>query len=440
MNELYWLNPNYRFRQESWGGYAWGGGYTDSFQIGKDAFQSIKYISKCYPEGISVVELAKELELPKKITQKWCNKSYQKGILIKENLGPPQKVIEKDFLVPYSLSAPRSIFLEITSKCNLKCNHCYTSSHPNANLEIETEEVKSLLSTAYNYGVYNLAFGGGEPLMRDDILKLARISKNIGYTLGISTNGLLLNDKISKKFSNVGVDYLLVSLDGPTPDIHAQLRGKGTFKSTCQGIRAATSNGLKVTINYVLHKNNWQFMNDMIKLANDLEASKVRFMRLIKAGRASDNYENLALNSNEYSQIINKMINLLKKDTPVEVGIDECFIGLHDYGIYERPARTSWLPEKYLGCVAGRSQLFIDAEGNCFPCGYLRENKFNGGNIRNSNLSEIWEGNAFDALRKITDLDEKCNKCNNLVRCSGGCRAAAYFDESLKAPDPLCWK
>lgn len=80
-----------------------------------------------------------------------------------------------------------------------------------------------------------LIFAGGEPLTTDITLELARFAKNKGNNLGLLTNGTLINENNAQKIADL-FDVIQISIDGTTPKIHDEQRGKGSFQATTKAI------------------------------------------------------------------------------------------------------------------------------------------------------------------------------------------------------------
>lgn len=64
------------------------------------------------------------------------------------------------------------IWLEVTNSCNLKCNHCYASSGPDADRssELPTSDWITIIDDAISYGVKKITFIGGEPTIRLELV------------------------------------------------------------------------------------------------------------------------------------------------------------------------------------------------------------------------------------------------------------------------------
>ena len=157
-------------------------------------------------------------------------------------------------------------------KCNLKCIHCYSS---NKKSELTTNEIFKIIENLYETGVGLIDFGGGEPLLRDDIFDILSYSKDVGLYTSITTNGTLLNKESIKHLKNLNIDHICISLDGFKPETHDYIRNKkGTYDNVINGIKNCKSAGIDTQISTVIMKKNF---NELIKhleetMGNSLKA------------------------------------------------------------------------------------------------------------------------------------------------------------------------
>lgn len=77
------------------------------------------------------------------------------------------------------------LWLELTNRCNLRCVHCYTDSHPGSGHRdrLTTEDLESVLRQAYALGCRSVQFIGGEPQLYRDFRRLLGTASDIGFTL-----------------------------------------------------------------------------------------------------------------------------------------------------------------------------------------------------------------------------------------------------------------
>ncbi|MFM8552355.1 MAG: radical SAM protein, partial [Nitrospiraceae bacterium] len=102
---------------------------------------------------------------------------------------------------------PFLIALNLTQRCNLKCDHCYldaTTKAGGGSDELTTEECFRLIDqiAEVNRGCL-LVITGGEPLTRPDILDIARHAVGLGFMVVFGTNGMLINDRMAKELVEI---------------------------------------------------------------------------------------------------------------------------------------------------------------------------------------------------------------------------------------------
>lgn len=124
---------------------------------------------------------------------------------------------------------PYLLALNLTKRCNLKCDHCYldaTTKAAGGDDELSTEECFKLIDqiAEVNKGCL-IVITGGEPLVRPDILDIARHAVKQGFMVVFGTNGMLINDQMAKSLVEIGVMGMGISIDSLDPQKHNQFRG-----------------------------------------------------------------------------------------------------------------------------------------------------------------------------------------------------------------------
>ena len=136
----------------------------------------------------------------------------------------------------WPLSAPINVTWEITRRCNLNCIHCLSSSSTESADELSFEESRSIVDQLAVLKVFEINFGGGEPLLKDYFLPLLHYIHSKSMVTCISTNGTVLTDEALECFTGNRLVNIQVSLDGATPEVNDRIRGEGTFKRIIKGI------------------------------------------------------------------------------------------------------------------------------------------------------------------------------------------------------------
>jgi MoaA/NifB/PqqE/SkfB family radical SAM enzyme len=138
-------------------------------------------------------------------------------------------------------------------------------SSPDSSIEQE----KAILKQVYNSGACGIAFEGGEPLLRNDLVEILAFSRSLPLHTSLISNGTLLESRIDEIAPYInGVIY--VSLDG-LEKTHDAIRGvSGCFKKAIRGIKVAAQK-VPVTINTTIMGENLHEIEDMVKLAKELD-------------------------------------------------------------------------------------------------------------------------------------------------------------------------
>ena len=86
----------------------------------------------------------------------------------------------------------------ITSNCPLKCKMCtfWHNKHEDPSLDL----VKHWIREMADFGIKEIALGGGEPFIRKDLEDIVQEIKSHGIICGVTTSGLLINEKSFPSF------------------------------------------------------------------------------------------------------------------------------------------------------------------------------------------------------------------------------------------------
>ncbi len=322
----------------------------------------------------------------------------------------------------WPLSAPVNITWEITHKCNLKCVHCLSSSSVESPGELDEAECRAIVDQLAALKVFEINFGGGEPLLKDYFLPLLRYIHTKGIVTCISTNGTVLTDEAIELFTDNPLVNVQVSLDGATPEVNDRIRGQGTFFRIIKGIERLAGRNFPLSINTVVTSLNFMQLSLLKKMASSYGAS-LRVSRFRPSGRARESWEMLKLNAEQ----LRALADWLGDDPSILTG--DSFFSISQDG------------RRNLGldmCGACKMTCCIDPCGSVYPCAFMQESEFCGGSLRNASFKDIWDNSvAFNYFRKLEP--EACRKCPRFDNCRGGCPAVAYFvSRDLNSADPEC--
>jgi len=197
---------------------------------------------------------------------------------------------------------------KLTYKCNLRCKMCPFWKRSSKDSSVERE--KAILKQIYDSGVSGIAFEGGEPLLRKDLVEILTFSRSLPLQTSLVTNGTLLESRIDEIASYInGVIY--VSLDG-MEKTHDTIRGvNGCFRKAIRGITASNKKA-PVTINTTIMEENLHEIEDMVKLAKELHTGIS-----VAVAHAYYNANVSAPTADEIAKTAKKLIEMKKKDYPI---------------------------------------------------------------------------------------------------------------------------
>lgn len=343
-----------------------------------------------------------------------------------------------------------------TRSCNLRCVHCYTDSESKKyEGELSTDEAKLMIEDLAQFGVPVLLFSGGEPLIRPDIFVLVRYAHNLGIKPGISTNGTLITQDVSRILRDIGELYIGISLDG-IGEVNDYFRGKkGAFNRAVEGIRNAKEFGHRVSLRLTLTKHNFQNLHQIFDFIEVEGIQRACFYHLVYAGRGR-NISGDDLSHQETREaldiIIERASDFAKRQLDVEVltvdnHADAAYMYLKLKLISKEPERAQklWDIQRKNGGGLYSSGVGI---GNVDFCGNVHADQFwmyhSFGNVRQRAFSQIWMDTSEPLMAALKDkrayIKGRCASCKFLDICGGASRVRADFVYNDPwASDPACY-
>lgn len=323
---------------------------------------------------------------------------------------------------------PYIVSWNLTKRCNLSCPHCYIEALNAPSNELTGSEAKFVIDElSYLNSKLMLVLSGGEPMLRRDIFDIVEYSSLAGFITVIGSNGTLLTRENIGLLKEAGLKGMGISIDAAAPGSHDAFRGmSGAWELSVSALRSAREAGLETQLDVTLSDRNWREIDSLVELGAGLGARAVNFFFLVCTGRAMKTN----ISTENYDAALKYIARLSKRERRLMVRArcaPHVYRMLHDEGFP--------LPGGTRGCLAGRSYMRIDPEGNVTPCPYM---PLTIGNIRERSLSSIWENSPV--LRELRGgaYKGRCGICAFGEIC-GGCRARALAERGdLMEEDPLC--
>jgi radical SAM protein with 4Fe4S-binding SPASM domain len=331
---------------------------------------------------------------------------------------------------------PFLVFWEITRACALACQHCRAEAQPRRHPdELDEKEAIHLVEQLAALAPPMLILTGGDPLMRRDVLSIARRATDFGMRVGLSPSGTqrLMNFDFAA-IRDAGIDRISLSLDGATEESHDRFRGvKGTFARTLKAVEMANDVGLSVQINTTLTRSNLHEFPDFKRLMFQLRPAMWSVFVLVPTGRAGIDE---IPDPDDLERIFEEMADLVG-NAPFAIKTTE---GHHFRRVLIQRGKGGDAGRRGmrspLGIRDGRGVMFISHTGVVSPSGFL---PIDCGNVRDRHPATIYrEHPLFVSLRDSDALGGKCGRCEFRKIC-GGSRARAYgVTGDPFAEDPAC--
>ncbi len=326
-----------------------------------------------------------------------------------------------------------SLFLEITLRCNARCEHCGSSCGDEIPKdEISKEDLmKALKEIDEKYGAETvfLIVTGGEPLVRKDAFEIIDYALKLGYHWGMTTNGILIDEKMVQKLKKTKIESISISLDGLKSTHESFRRVPGSFDKIMKAIDLLkdvdTLRYLQITT--VANKKNLLELEDVYKLLLEKGIKEWRVMCVDPIGRATDN-DDILLDKDGLLYMFN-FIREKRLEGKMNVTYDcSHYLGLEYEGI---------LRDHPFICGAGLFVASILANGDICVCPNVRRKELVQGNIKTDSFVDVWE-NRFEQFRgKRITTNSKCKKCKSYKYCRGDSFHTWNFDD--KKPN-MCMK
>lgn len=326
----------------------------------------------------------------------------------------------------YTKPILHDLFLEVTSRCNAKCEHCGSScGYEIPEYEISAEDIeKVLLSVSQKYDATQILLNvtGGEPLMRKDLFDVMAYANNLGYPWGMTTNGMLINDDIIQKMIDTNMQTISISLDGLKETHESFRKVPNSFDKIITNIQKLQKvPSIKVVqVTTVANKKNLHELEALYQL---MLALKVKYWRVVNVdpiGRAKNN-KDILLEPKDYYYLWN-FIKEKRAENLIKV----------DYGCshYLDIDLEKEIRDNYFICATGIYVGSILSNGDIFVCPNVpRRKEFIQGNIKNDDFVAVWE-NKFQVFRsERRTYCSKCEGCSKWQYCLGDSFHTFNFDE-----------
>lgn len=290
---------------------------------------------------------------------------------------------------------PKIIQIEITNRCNFNCKMC-----PRRFLGVEYKDMSfELFKKIINQlkGVYEIVLTGwGEPFIHPQIIEMLKYCSDFGFKTRLTTNGALLNDNMSDRIIESGLDKITFSIDSLNGNEFGHL-----IESQIENIKnlARKEKRPEIIIQTTIHKNKENDIFEIIKFAKEIKAQKINLVRLDT--RFNPNL--IRPDFNQEKEIVEKAV---EKGDKIGVKV-ECFHHSLSRGLLRKIFKLSknTLDKQ---CFKLFNQAYINVNGDLTPCCSLPNYKI--GSILEEPIKDIWKNKKFQHFRK--NWSRICSSCD----------------------------
>lgn len=331
-----------------------------------------------------------------------------------------------------ALSAPTEAHISLTDRCPVKCTGCYLNAGPQEQGMAVHEDLESDLDALAEMGVFEIALGGGEVALHEDLIGVCERIRARGMTPNVTTSGFGMTPALAESLAPL-VGQINVSYDG-TGDAYAATRGWRGERIAQQAIETLKSAGIRVGINTVLTRHNLHDLDAMARVLAHLEVDEWQWLRFKPAGRGRASWDTLAPSSASLLDVWPKALELEDR-FGLAIRFDCAlvpFLAAHNLPVAQMESLG------ITGCPGGESLWARSTQGRWTPCSFAHDLS---SPKREASPNQIWrEEPTLHAWRARAQQPEgPCAECDYRAVCRGGCRVVAHhLTGDALAPDPQC--
>jgi radical SAM protein with 4Fe4S-binding SPASM domain len=296
---------------------------------------------------------------------------------------------------------PVSGCIELTSRCNLNCVHCYLHSGlrgGGGHAELSTARWMELIDQITDAGCLFLLFTGGEAILRPDFLEIYTYACKKGLLITVFTNATRISDAVIEVFKAYPPRSIEVSLYGATAETYEKItRVSGSYEKCRRGIYALKDHGFRFSLKTMLMNLNIHELEQMEALAAELEVP-FRFDAMISPRLDGDQAPLTFRVSPEQA---------VTKDFARHKRAKE----LCDF--FHRMNQRDGSTDLYI-CGAGLNMFYINAAGRLLPCLMtVGENH----DLSGRYFEDVWRSEAFKKFNQGKKAPALCEKCDIKMLC-----------------------
>jgi radical SAM protein with 4Fe4S-binding SPASM domain len=351
---------------------------------------------------------------------------------------------------------PRSAVLELTYRCNHACRFCSCPWYAAGGAyevrpELSVAEWQQAIAGLCERGVTDLAFTGGEPLLKEGLADILSFAAGCSCEHFTSVEGKLLVRTGAPRLSllsngkalNPGILDLCrqhdirLSLSLPGLAWFADHTGGGESQRVLEGFQAAHALGLRTTVGVTVTRRNLDELYETIATALLAGAGTLLLNRFLPGGRGLAHARDLVLDAAGVVRMLDtaeEVLGTANRYGSIGTELPRCLLGAPT----DRSTSARW-SERYrhleVGsrCSAATGFFAVD------PSGYVRVCNHSPVRLEHiSHLDRLAENAYWQTFVKREYAPRACQGCALGFACDAGCREAAHIlTGRVDGDDPL---
>ncbi|HNL06949.1 MAG TPA: SPASM domain-containing protein, partial [Chitinophagales bacterium] len=296
---------------------------------------------------------------------------------------------------------PMTVSFEPTTHCNLRCPECPSGlrafTRPTGMLK--EDFFRQTVDEIAHRLLYLYFYFQGEPYLNPDFLEMVRYASQRGIYTVTSTNAHFLTDKNAQKTVEVGLDRIIISIDGTTQSTYESYRVGGKLEKVLEGTRRLVhwkrelkSSTPHIIFQFLVVRPNEHQISEVYQLAKELGVDEVK----LKTAQIYD-YEN----GNPLIPTIDQFSRYRRNTNGT-------------YSIKNQLLNHCW--KLWHSCV-------ITWDGKVVPCCFDKDATHQLGDLRQNSFQNIWQNAAYRQFR--TAILQSRSKIDICANCSEGTKVWA---------------
>jgi len=311
------------------------------------------------------------------------------------------------YKVGYENNILVSATIELLSKCNWRCKHCYLPAHDNEGLE--KEEIFKLFCDLREMGTMNIILTGGEMFLRPDIFEIISKAREMYFSVTLLSNASLLDRKMIKKLANLHISQFSCTIFSLDETIHDNItQVKGSLKKSLENIILMKEMGIPIQVKTpILNDNRSSFMK-VNEFCNENQISFGASPTIFSKSNGDSCTHCLRVNDEDLVTVLKDLDNIDESNDLRNLKTRK-----------EDPSREACPALKYI--------ISIDCKGNVYPCNSFY---YKVGNIKEESISTIWTSKKLNDVTSIKNSEiSVCSECEYIDYCYR-CPGIAYIEDN----------